>query len=627
MTAGRDLLRIESLSVAFPFYGGVIEALHGVSLRVLPGRVTALVGQSGSGKSVIGRAILGLHPDHARISGRILFDDPAIPAPAPVDLAALPADGRRIRAVRGNRIGMIFQEPMSSLSPVHRIGAQIDEALRIHSALPPRERAPRIEQMLADVGFADPRGVMRAYPFELSGGMRQRAMVAMALICRPALLIADEPTTALDVTIQAQLLKLLRGLQERLGMAMLMITHDLGVVANMADEVVVIHHGRIVEQGPTEAIFRRPRHAYLRALIAAVPHFDMAPGERLRPLVPIPVDPARLLHARPGAAPAPAAPPPAARPEPPLLVVEGLTKSFASRAAGLMRRARPQRVVEGVSLSIARGRTLGLVGESGSGKTTVGKMIVRAIPADGGRVWLGGEDVLSATGADLMALRRRMQMVFQDPVSSLSPHMTVGAILSEPFEIHGIGTPASRRMAARELLRAVGLSEADMGRYPHSFSGGQRQRIGIARALALGPELIVCDEATSALDVSVQAQVLNLIRDLQAELGLTCLFISHNLAVVNYMAEDVAVMQAGRIVEIGPRDIILRQPVHPYTRALLAAVPYPDLDRPLDLGALKGAAEASWPAAFRGPGLVEIDLGEGHRVLARPGADPAGQQA
>ena len=613
MTAARDLLRIEDLSVGFPLYGGHIQAVQGASLRILPGRVTSLVGQSGSGKSVIGRTIMGLQSRHADVCGRILFDDPLLADGAPVDLTKLPVDGRQIRAIRGNRIGMIFQEPMSSFSPVHTIGNQIDEALRIHSVLSPKERAERVEQMLSDVGFRNPAQVMRMYPFELSGGMRQRAMVAMALICDPALLIADEPTTALDVTIQGQLLKLLRKLQEQRGMAILLITHDLGVVANLADEVVVMYRGQVVESGPVAPIFRAPSHPYLQALMRAVPHFDMPQDERLRPLVPVTVDSSRLG--------APAVP----RFDGPLLQVEGLTKSFTPReGGGFLQSAQPVRVVEDVGFSIPRGQTLGLVGESGSGKTTVGKMIVRAITPDSGRILLDGEDVLAATGAKQKEMQRRVQMVFQDPVSSLSPHMTIGSILTEPLEVHRIGDRDSRRQTARDLMRAVGLPERDLSRYPHSFSGGQRQRIGIARALALGPELIVCDEATSALDVSVQAQVLNLLKDLQNDLGLTYLFISHNLAVVNYMSDQVAVMQSGRIVEIGPRDIVMQDPVHPYTRALLAAVPYPDLDRPLDFATLaRGSRPQDWPPAFKGDGLVALDLGSGHQVLAQPGAGQA----
>ena len=526
---------------------------------------------------------------------------------------------------RGSRIGKIFQEPMTSLSPLHTVGDQIGEALGIHEATTRAERRARTEEMLSLVGFPNPAKAFDMYPFELSGGMRQRAMIAMALICRPALLVADEPTTALDVTIQAQILELLRGLQDRLNMAMLLITHDLGVVANVADEVVVIYHGQILEAGPVDAIFRSPAHDYLKALMAAVPHFDMKPGERLKSLREIPVRAASLLG-RP-------APEPRSQRDV-LLSVRGLTKSFPVRKSGFFGGGEPTvtRVVDGVGFDVRRGECLGLVGESGCGKTTVSKMLMRAITPDSGSVVFGGVegdiDVLGLSGEALKAFRSKIQMVFQDPVSSLSPRMTVQRILSEPLEIHDRGNARSRQEIVAGLMDAIGLDRRHLNRYPHSFSGGQRQRIGIARALALGPELLICDEPVSALDVSVQAQILNLLKDLQKDLGLTYLFISHNLAVVDYMADRIAVMCRGRIVEIAPRERLMRSAVHPYTKALLAAVPFPDLDRPLDFHTLKtsGASDsAGWPAAFRadggGQGLAPIDLGGGHLVLARAGAD------
>jgi peptide/nickel transport system ATP-binding protein len=621
MTTGTDLLRVEDLHVSFRLPRDEVQAVRGASLRVLPGKVTALVGESGSGKSVLSQTVMQLQPALAQVRGRVLFSDTA--GSLPRDLLALPRDGRAMRAVRGGRIGMIFQEPMTSFSPLHTIGNQIEEAVALHLPLNRAERRERCHEILAQVGFREPKRVFDMYPFELSGGMRQRAMIAMALVCDPALLIADEPTTALDVTIQAQILKLLRDMQARLGMAMLLITHDLGVVANVADEVAVMYHGQIVEAGPVEAIFRDPRHPYLKALLAAVPHFGMPPGARLKPLREVAVDRSVLPAAPRAAAPAPEV----------LLQVRELWKTYQTKKGGWGQARNAVPAVADVSFDIRAGECLGLVGESGCGKTTVSKILMRAVAPDSGSVtWNDGSgpvDVLAAQGAALEALRQRVQMVFQDPVSSLSPRMTVGGILAEPLEIHRRGDRDGRRAAVEGLLKVIGLPGDAAARYPHSFSGGQRQRIGIARALALSPRLIVCDEPVSALDVSVQAQILNLLKDLQRDLGLTLLFISHNLAVVDYMADRVAVMWAGRIVEVAPRAVIMTAPVHPYTKALLAAVPFPDLDRPLDFataGTTSDAARAGWPAAFRvgegeGQALSVLDLGGGHQVLARAGAD------
>ncbi|UDL96057.1 ABC transporter ATP-binding protein [Lichenihabitans sp. PAMC28606] len=624
-SAKPDILRVDNLKVAFRLQDRPIEVVKGVSFRVPAGKTVALVGESGSGKTVISQAIMGLLPKAGSVTGgQILFSDPKKASEPPVDIALMPRDGSAIRHLRGGRIGMIFQEPMSSLSPVHTIGNQIEEALRLHRPVPHGEARNMTEHMLGLVGFKNPARAYGMYSFELSGGLRQRAMLAMALICRPALLIADEPTTALDVTIQAQVLNLMRELQTEFGMAILMITHDLGVVANMADEVVVVYHGEVMEAGAADDIFRRPGHPYLRALLKAVPHFDMKPNERLVALRDAQEDISPLVSTRPP------------RPESgnePLLSVRNLRKVYGSRSSGLFGKpAEPVVAVDDVSFDIMRGECLGLVGESGCGKTSVSKLIMRAMKADGGSVTFNDGtkaiDVLKLRGRAERDFRQHVQMIFQDPVSSLSPRMTVLNILCEPLEIHGMGNHDEQVRRVGDLMSAVGLDRRFLNRYPHSFSGGQRQRIGIARALALNPDLIICDEPVSALDVSVQAQVLNLLKDLQRELGLTYLFISHNLAVVDYVADRIAVLAHGRIVEIAPRDVLFRQPAHSYTKALLAAVPFPDLDRPLDFGSLKGKSAsdpARWAPAFRDNGRPEtlkpIDLGNGHIVLAQPNVD------
>ncbi len=506
---------------------------------------------------------------------------------------------------------------MVSLSPLHTIGDQISEALFLHHPLSHAEGIARTEAMLEMVGFPDPARALRTYPFELSGGLRQRAMIAMALICRPAILIADEPTTALDVTVQAQILRLIRDLQTELKMALLLITHDLGVVANMARELVVMYHGKIVERGPSHMLFTNPQHPYLSALFKAVPRFGMKPEERLVPVRPIQHELTDHFRAAPdGEAPAGD-----------LLEVSGLSKRFTIRSEGFFNKTSSEILaVDDVNFSIRRGECLGLVGESGCGKTTVSKMLMRALRPDTGKIRYhsreGVIDVLGLEGEALLAFRRRMQLVFQDPFSSLSPRMTVFDIVREPLVIHQRGDRESQRELVQELMRLVGLDPRFLSRYPHSFSGGQRQRISIARALALQPELLICDEPVSALDVSIQAQVLNLLKDLKAELGLTYLFISHNLAVIDYIADRIAVMHQGRIVELASREALFSKPTHPYTQSLLRAVPHPDIDRPLDFDALAqsgGNDPKRWPAAFQ---LATddadhwLDLGDGHHVRA-----------
>jgi len=620
------LLRVNDLRVGFDLPEGRLVAVDGVSFQIRRGGTVALVGESGSGKSVVSQAIMSLLPRPARVlGGSILFADPDKPGTI-TDIVRLAPDGRAMRDLRGGRISIIFQEPMTSLSPLHTVGDQVGEALELHRDVSSTEARELTRDMLRLVGFPDPDRALRTYPFELSGGLRQRAMISMALVCRPALLIADEPTTALDVTIQAQILKLIRDLQQELHMALLLITHDLGVVANVAEEVVVMYRGRVMESGDVEDIFRRPQHPYLKALMAAVPRFDMAPGERLRPLREIKAETGHLLAGsadqadlvRSGAAQ-----------QAPMLSVEGISKTYSIRKAGLLgTQARQVAALDDVSFEVRRGECLGLVGESGCGKTTLSKVIMRAVGPDAGRVTFtdddGPLDVLALQGSALTRFRRKLQFVFQDPFGSLNPRMPVFDIIAEPLVIHGIGTPAWRREMVSELMKLVGLDARHLSRYPHSFSGGQRQRIGIARALALRPPMLICDEPVSALDVSIQAQVLNLLKDLKAKLGLTYLFISHNLAVVDYIADRIAVMCAGRLVELAPREELFRNPVHPYTRALLAAVPDPSLDRPLDFSRImdeRASRPAEWPAPFTidddsRPAFV--DLGGEHFVRADP---------
>ncbi|HWD60447.1 MAG TPA: ABC transporter ATP-binding protein [Stellaceae bacterium] len=607
-----DLLQVRDLSVRFATPGGHIDAVKNVSFRLRPASTVALVGESGSGKSAVSQAILRILPRNGEIAGgEIVFADPRNGI-GPVDLARLPADGPEMRALRGGSISIVFQEPMSSLSPLHTVGNQVGEALSLHRQCAGPEVLELGIDMLRLVGFPDPARAWRSYPFELSGGLRQRAMIAMALVCRPALLILDEPTTALDVTIQAQILKLVVELQRELGMAVLLITHDLGVVANIAEEIVVMYHGEVMEAGTLEDIFRRAAHPYLQALLRAVPRFDMKPGERLVPIREIATGEAPYLMAeRQGGKVSSAAP---------LLECVDLKKSFGLRRSAIFGSATAGRVVavDGVSLTIARGECLGLVGESGCGKTTLSKMLLRAVTPDSGSVTFNNRgaplDVLALEGDALKQFRRRVQFIFQDPFGSLNPRMTVADIIGEPLVIHGIGDAAERREIVAELATLVGLDPRHLRRYPHSFSGGQRQRIGIARSLALRPDLVICDEPVSALDVSIQAQVLNLLIDLKEKLGLTYLFISHNLAVVDYIADRVAVMCAGRIVEVAGRGVLFREPVHPYTQALLAAVPAPDLAHPLDFARLmedKASNPGEWPEPFRRhpgnpPRLIEV---------------------
>tara|TARA_R110000868_G_scaffold92100_4_gene255393 strand:- start:134180 stop:136114 length:1935 start_codon:yes stop_codon:yes gene_type:complete len=611
-----DILRIRDLKVEFVLPHMRVKAVENVSFRIGAQETVALVGESGSGKTTISQAIMGLLPKSAQVTGgSIIFADPKKPGTR-VDIAMLDRSGSEMRAIRGGRISMIFQEPMSSLSPLHTIGDQICEAVRLHRKVGSSEARELAREMLALVGFPNPKRSLKTYPFELSGGLRQRAMIAMAMVCHPALLVADEPTTALDVTIQAQTLRLIKDVQAELQMSVLLITHDLGVVANMADRMVVVYDGRVVESGRTEDVFINAGHPYTRSLLAAVPHFDMGPNERLRPLRDIKPkidgllaycdDKKTAATMGEGEVPTGLALHPTMANEP-VLAVRHLNKSFSVRTGNWFN-SEEQAIpaVADVSLTVNRGECVGLVGESGCGKTTLSKLIMRAMAPDSGSILFRGESgqMTELVGLDedqLNPYRKRIQFVFQDPFASLNPRMTVQDIITEPLLIHGIGDATYRKKMVLELMEVVGLDPRFLNRYPHSFSGGERQRIGIARALSLKPDLLIFDEPTSALDVSVQAQILNLLKDLQRDLKLTYLFISHNLAVVDYIADRIAVMCAGRIVESAPREQLFRNPIHPYTQALLNAVPFADLEHLLDFTKIvdgKASDPHRWPAPF-----------------------------
>ncbi|MGU3478490.1 ABC transporter ATP-binding protein [Methylobacterium sp. D48H] len=558
------ILSVSDLTVSFRSNGRWREVVHGVSFDVGPRETVALVGESGSGKSVSALSILRLLPrDASRIGGRVRFESREL-------LAAPEAEMRR---VRGDSIAMIFQEPMTSLNPVLTIGFQIAEALIRHRGLSRSAAEAEALRLLDKVRIPAARSRLHEYPHRFSGGMRQRVMIAMALACRPKLLIADEPTTALDVTIQAQILDLIKSLQDEEGMSVLFITHDMGVVAEIADRTVVMYRGRAVEAGPTARIFSEPTEPYTRALLAAVPRLGTMAG-RARPMRFPVVDRATGL-----AAPTPETPDTVRAAERPVLEVRDLTTRFDIRSGLLGRVTGRVHAVERVSFSLAAGETLALVGESGCGKSTTGRSILRLVEPLSGSVLLDGEDITGLDAGTLRARRQRMQMIFQDPFASLDPRLSVGAAVAEPLLINRLSAPREARRRAEDLLTRVGLPPEAAARFPHEFSGGQRQRICIARALALNPRLIVADEAVSALDVSVKAQVVNLMLDLQAELGLAYLFISHDMAVVERVSHRVAVMYLGEIVEIGPRAAIFGDPRHPYTKKLLAAVPVPDPGR------------------------------------------------
>ncbi len=553
-----SILSIQDLKVSFGARGHRHPVVHGVSFDVNAGETLAVVGGSGSGKSVTAMSVMQLlDTRHSEVSGRALFGGR--------DLLAL--GEREMQDVRGNEIGMIFQEPMTSLNPVLTVGYQLSEALRRHRGLSRSQALRTAGELLEKVRIPAAQKRLAEYPHRLSGGMRQRVMIAMALACRPRLLIADEPTTALDVTVQAQIIDLMRLLQQEEGTSILFITHDMGVVAEMADRTVVMHNGRVVEQGATVDLFRSPRDPYTRGLLTAVPQLGSMKGEALpRPFPQI--DPLTG-----DASEVPPVVDTVRRDVPPVLSVKGLTTRFDIHS-GILRRVRERvHAVENVDLTMQPGETLALVGESGCGKSTLGRSVMRLTRTIAGEVSFDGRHVPSG---DLGDMRRNIQMVFQDPFASLNPRIRVGESVAAPLVINKVMAPSHAAARARELLAMVGLSADMADRFPHEFSGGQRQRICIARALALDPRIIVADEAVSALDVAVKTQVLNLMLDLQARLGLAFLFISHDMAVVERVAHRVAVMYLGEIVETGPRAAIFETPRHPYTKRLLAAVPIPD---------------------------------------------------
>ncbi|HSC98745.1 MAG TPA: dipeptide ABC transporter ATP-binding protein [Casimicrobiaceae bacterium] len=575
------VLAVEGLSVEFATTDRVVAAVRNVSLQIGRGETVAVVGESGSGKSVTALSIMRLveHGGGRIVSGSLRF---ARPSGTSVDLATV--DAGTLRTIRGGEIAMIFQEPMTSLNPVFQVGEQIAESIRLHQHKSHSAARAEALRMLEQVRIPEARSVLDRYPHQLSGGMRQRVMIAMALSCRPALLIADEPTTALDVTIQAQILTLIRLLQDEMHMAVMFITHDMGVVAEVADRVVVMYRGEKVEEGMAEAIFKSPTHPYTRALLAAVPRLGalsnedaprkftlvMASGSDTRSS-----DRAASPEKRQGVI-APVAARTGAASGKPLLRVRKLTTRFDVKAGFLGRVRRRVHAVEQVSFDLEAGETLALVGESGCGKSTTGRSLLRLVDITAGSIEFEGRDIAKLPTDALRPVRRDIQMIFQDPFASLDPRLTVGFSIAEPLYVHGVagGREAEHRVAW--LLEHVGLAADFARRYPHEFSGGQRQRIAIARALALNPRIIVADEAVSALDVSIQAQIVNLLLDLQSEFGVSYLFISHDMAVVERVSHRVAVMYLGQIVEIGPRRAIFENPRHPYTRKLMAAVPVAD---------------------------------------------------
>ncbi|WP_445379296.1 ABC transporter ATP-binding protein [Pseudochrobactrum asaccharolyticum] len=598
----QPVLRVQNLTTSFLGEDGWRPVVKNISFDVGAGETVALVGESGSGKSVTSLSVMRLlQPDTSRIEGNILL--------AGKDILQL--SEHEMQKIRGNDVAMIFQEPMTSLNPLYTVGDQICEALLCHRNMSKAEAKAEALRLMEKVRIPSAASRFNEYPHRFSGGMRQRVMIAMALVTRPKLLIADEPTTALDVTIQGQILDLIKTLQEEEGTSVLFITHDMGVVAEIADRTVVMYHGDAVETGDTATIFRDAKHPYTRALLSAVPALGSMTG-RVRPLR-FPVVDIRTGTALPPVEAADTV----AQGVPPVLDVKGLTTRFTIHSGLFGKLAGRVHAVENVSFSLQPGETLSLVGESGCGKSTTGRSIMRLIEPQSGSVMVNGQDVMAMAGHELQGLRRTMQMIFQDPYASLNPRMRVGASIAEPFLEHKLGTKHQARERVADLLERVGLKADMASRFPHEFSGGQRQRICIARALALDPKLIVADESVSALDVSIKAQVINLLLDLQSSLNLSFLFISHDMAVVERLSHRVAVMYLGEIVEIGPRAAVFENPQHPYTKKLMAAVPVPD---PARRGMRRGQIADELHSPVRAPDYVPVErqvreVSEGHFIF------------
>ena len=558
------LLQVDNLSVDFLRDGDWHNVLRNVSFTLQRGRTLGIVGESGSGKSVTCMSLMRLLPEKmSRVGGQALFAPSG--ADKAVDLLSHPEE--EMCQLRGRHISMIFQEPMTSLNPVHRCGDQMVEMLRRHEEVSYDEARQRVLELFEEVRLPRPEKLFRSYPHEISGGQKQRVMIAMALVCHPDLLIADEPTTALDVTVQHDILALLKQLQEKYNIGVIFITHDLGGVAQVADDVVVMYRGDVVESGPASQVLHRPEHPYTQGLLACRPPIDSRPerlptvGEYLGRGVPpcTPTMTAEVQGVHGGT---------------PLLSVRNLTVTYPLKRNFFGKTLQELRAVDDVSFDIYKGETLGLVGESGCGKSTLGRALLRLIPSQSGKVWFDGTDLSTLSESEIRAMRTQMQIVFQDPFSSLNPHMTVGDAILEPLMVHNACDSVSQgRQRVAKLVDQVGLSADSIKRYPHEFSGGQRQRIVIARALALNPRFVICDESVSALDVSVQAQVLNLLNDLKREFGYTYLFITHDLSVVKFLSDRILVMQQGRIVEQGNADELYAHPQMEYTKRLLAAIP------------------------------------------------------